>query len=97
MIGRTALCNPGSRFSRGRNIGVGLSVRRVVGLSSMEVKAMRMAIAICLLASLAACAPGYWGPGEYYETEGGCRNSAYCLAPCMDGQTSGQNLCYEVP
>jgi hypothetical protein len=63
----------------------------------MEVKVMRMAIAICVLTSLAACAPGYWRPGEYYETEGACRNSAYCLAPCQGGQTEGQNLCMETP
>jgi hypothetical protein len=58
---------------------------------------MRMAIAICILTSLAACAPGYWGPGEYHETESQCRNSAYCMAPCQVGQTAGQNLCMETP
>lgn len=58
---------------------------------------MRMAIAICVLICLAACTPGKWRAGEYYETEGLCRNSAYCSAPCQDGQTEGQNLCMETP
>jgi hypothetical protein len=58
---------------------------------------MRMAIALCVLASLAGCTDGEWRAGEWNDMENMCRDSAFCSAPCTGGESSAQSGCIEAP
>ena len=58
---------------------------------------MRVAIALCVLLGFAACSDGEWRAGEWNEMENMCRGSAYCSAPCQDGQSESGSGCVEAP
>ena len=56
-----------------------------------------MAATLYVLTSLTACTDGEWRAGEWKDMENMCRGSAYCSAPCQDGQSESRSGCVETP